>query len=255
MLKRKRISDVKIPDTVGGARALERKLKDCSVDLGSSESANLHGYRLELLCKGRKPASALEENIQLLDQSWWIRTGAISARSVLVTRYLDGIERALSEFRRLEVARGDDNDKISKLRKHIITDLLNFFGLSRATMLQYLRITGFENSPFPLSELWRSNEPSLRLRVTRPGPSRRVVRRANTAYPAGRNRNNLRIHENGFTESEDELILTNGDLPQHRNKWKNFRRNHRRFRNRTSDQLRQRFKWLRSSRNPANRPE
>jgi hypothetical protein len=129
-----------------------------------------------------------------------------------VTRYLDGIERALSEFRRLEVARGDDNNKISKLRKHIITDLLNFFGLSRATMLQYLRITGFESSPFPLSELWRSNEPSPRLRVTRPGPSRRVVRRNNTAYPAGRNRNNLRIRENGFTESEDELILTNGDL-------------------------------------------
>jgi hypothetical protein len=52
MLKRKRISDVKIPDTVGGARALEGKLKDCSVDLGSSESANLHGYRLNFCVKG-----------------------------------------------------------------------------------------------------------------------------------------------------------------------------------------------------------
>ena len=72
------------------------------------EMNNLHGFRMELLCRGHSPSSPLQYNEDLLDPSYWIRAGAMSTCTVPVGPFLERIDEALAMFRSLRIAVGNE---------------------------------------------------------------------------------------------------------------------------------------------------
>jgi hypothetical protein len=100
---------------------------------------------MELHCLGNSPFSCYENNKELLDPEYWVRSGAVAAHTVEVDQVLDMIDQALEHFQGLGVAVGDNSkSRFSMFRKYICTDLLNLFGLCKATMVPYLTNSGFK---------------------------------------------------------------------------------------------------------------
>ena len=245
VLKRHRISDLKIPSNVGACRALCYRLEQFRRLLGSDEVEKLDGYRMEFLCRGSSPISCLGLFEDVFRASKWIEDGALDARSITVGDYLDSIDSAIDFFKFLGVNAGDDKVPLSIFRKFICTDLLNFFGLCRGGMLKFLHHTSFEKSPFSIWEYWMANEAQLANRVGRQRYrySRRVVS-SRSSHPASRNPNNIRIRMDGFTEEEDRLILAAGQNWPRKGKWVRLKNSSPLFSTREPSQLQYRFKWL-----------
>ena len=145
VLKRHRIGSTKIPTNVQAARTFLQNLKGLRSQFGGNERDKLHGYRMELQCLGNSPFSCYENNKELLDPEYWVMSGAVAAHTVEVDQVLDMIDQALEHFQGLGVAVGDNSkSRFSMFRKYICTDLLNLFGLCKATMVPYLTNSGFK---------------------------------------------------------------------------------------------------------------
>ncbi len=235
VLKRHGIFNLKVPKSVADCGNLLRRLEAFYETLCGYERSNIGGFRFELLCEAATPSQALSLFGGYLDPSVWIKEGSLSAYPVEVGDYLEMIRRALEEFRHLGVARGDGSSQLSIYRKFICTDLLNYFGLCKPTMIRFLSKTGSSTTPFTKWEFWMSNEELLVRRIGRVRGERRT---------RNDNPNVQRHRDGGFTAEEDRLIIAAFNS-RSRSKWEDLRGRHTElFASRTATQLKDRYRHI-----------
>ncbi len=238
--KRHGTINLKTPKNFADVRNLIFRLEEFYSVLSGSEKDQVGGYRLELLCEAASPLDCLGQFESRVSPSFWVNSRALVAKTVPVDVFLQSIRDALDFCRLLDLSRGANDRQLSKFRKFICTDLLNYFGICKPTMARYLGASGYSSSPFTIWEHWIRNETALVQRIGRERQSSSGVARTIRTNP-----NVLRQREGQFTLEEDRLIIEVGLRPRERSKWEDLLgRRPDLFAARTAMQLKDRFRWL-----------
>jgi hypothetical protein len=247
VLKRHRISSMKIPNQMQAGKTFLKNLVGFRARLNRDEREHLHGYRMELECRGNSPYRCHERFQAMLDPQYWIAGGCLSVKTLEVESVLDVVDEALQIFIRLRVVVGDTNKVLTLRRREICTDLLNFFGVCRPSMMPHLARSGSVECPFHEWEYSMANEAALVNRIGRKKvKSRKVVARS---AGDGEERSVSRYQRNRsdeYTGEQDELIKRAAKSKSNR-KWVDVISSNRElFRGRTAGQLKDRNQYLKN---------
>jgi hypothetical protein len=145
--KRHGIINLKTSKNFADVRNLIFRLEEFNSVLSGSEKEQVGGYRLELLCEAASPLDWLAQFDSRVSRSFWVNSGALITKTVPVVVFLQSIRDALDFCHLLDLSRGANDRQLSKFRKFICTDLLNYFGICKPTMARYLGASGYSSHP------------------------------------------------------------------------------------------------------------